>query len=119
MRPANVALSLPDSLDADVELMTAVPPDAGRLAGRLWDLPGWARYAGELLRALDALAPDGPEALAPGFELSAGVLRHFQADPLLPVQLQPVSWPGSALRQAYDEWDACYRATLSSWSRVS
>jgi len=119
MRPANVAVPLPDSLDADVELMTALPPDADLLAGRLWDLPGWARHADELLRALDALAPDGPGALAPGFELSASVLRHFQADPLLPVQLQPVGWPGSELRETYDDWDARYRATLNSWSRVS
>ncbi len=117
MRPANVAVPLPDSLDADVELMTAVPPDAGLLAGRLWDLSNWARHAGELLTALDALAPDGPAALAPGFELSAAVLRHLQADPLLPVQLQPADWPGSRLRETYDDWDARYRATLNAWSR--
>jgi phenylacetic acid degradation operon negative regulatory protein len=119
MRPANVMVSLPDALGADVELMTAVPHDADLLAGRLWDLTGWARHASELLAALDALAPDGPEALAPGFELSAAVLRHLQADPLLPVQLEPAGWPGSSLRETYDVWDARYRATLRSWSRVS
>jgi phenylacetic acid degradation operon negative regulatory protein len=119
MRPANVVVSLPDSLEADVELMTAVPPDAVLLAGRLWDLTGWARHASELLAALDALAPDGPEALAPGFELSAAVLRHLQADPLLPAQLEPADWPGSSLRETYDGWDARYRATLRSWSHVS
>jgi phenylacetic acid degradation operon negative regulatory protein len=118
MRPANVAVPLSDSLDADVELMTAVPPDADLLAARLWDLSGWARHASELLAALDALPPDGPEALAPGFELSAAVLRHLQADPLLPVQLQPRDWPGSRLRGTYDDWDARYRSTLSSWSRA-
>jgi phenylacetic acid degradation operon negative regulatory protein len=119
MRPANVAVPLPGSLDGDVELMTAVPPDADLLVARLWDLAGWARHAGELQAALDALPPDGPEALAPGFELSAAVLRHLQADPLLPPQLQPAEWPGSRLRETYDRWDARYRATLSSWSRVS
>jgi phenylacetic acid degradation operon negative regulatory protein len=118
MRPANVAVPLPDSLDADVELMTAIPPDADHLVGRLWDLSGWARQASELLAALDALPPDGPEALAPGFELSAAVLRHLQGDPLLPAQLQPEEWPGSRLRETYDDWDARYRATLSSWSRA-
>jgi phenylacetic acid degradation operon negative regulatory protein len=118
MRPANVAVPLPDSLDADVQLMTAVPPDAGLLAGRLWDLSGWARHARELLAALDALPPDGPEALAPGFELSAAVLRHLQADPLLPSQLQPAAWPGSTLRETYDDWDTRYRSTLRSWSRT-
>lgn len=118
MRPANVAVPLPDSLDGDVEVMTAVPPDAENLAGRLWDLAAWARHASELLVALDALAPDGPEALAPGFELSAAVLRHLQADPLLPEQLQPADWPGSRLRETYDDWDTRYRATLRSWSRA-
>jgi phenylacetic acid degradation operon negative regulatory protein len=119
MRPANVAVQLPDSLDVDVELMTAVPPDAVRLAERLWDLPAWARHADELLHALGALVPDGPEALAPGFELSAAVLRHLQADPLLPVALQPPDWPGARLRATYDAWDVRYRATLRSWSRAT
>ena len=119
MRPGNVAVLLPDSLDADVELMHAVPPDAAGLAARLWDLDGWAGHATELLAALDALVPDGPEALAPGFELSAAVLRHLQADPLLPRQLEPPGWPGARLRGRYDEWDARYRATLNAWSRVS
>ena len=62
--------------------------------------------------ALDALAPDGPEALAPGFELSAAVLRHLQADPLLPAELLPADWPGGRCAPTYDEWDARYRATL-------
>ena len=120
MRPANVAVRLPDSLDGDVELMTAVPPDAAAC----WPLgcgtsPAGPRRAGELLAALDALAPDGPEALAPGFELSAAVLRHLQADPLLPRQLQPSDWPGARLRETYDGWDARYRATLRSWSRAT
>jgi phenylacetic acid degradation operon negative regulatory protein len=115
-RPTSPYRSL-TPLDGDIELMTAVPPDAGLLAGRLWDLSGWARHASELQTALDALPPDGPEALAPGFELSAAVLRHLQADPLLPVQLQLSDWPGSLLRETYDDWDARYRATLRSWSR--
>jgi len=118
MRPANVALLLPDSLDADVELMTARPADPRALAGRLWDLPAWSDRAGTLLRGLDSLGPDGPEALAPGFELSAAVLRHLQADPLLPADLLPAGWPGAELRTTYDGWDARYRATLRAWSRA-
>ena len=119
MRPANVDVQLPDSLDADVVVMTAMPPDADLLTRRLWDVTGWAGHAGELVAELDALAPDGPRALAPGFELSAAVLRHLQADPLLPEQLQPEDWPGSRLRETYDGWDARYRATLQAWSRAS
>ena len=117
MRPDNVAVQLPDSLDADVELMTARPGDPLVMARRLWDLPAWSGRARRLLGGLGALAPDGPEALAPGFELSAAVLRHLQADPLLPVELLPADWPGAQLRATYDEWDARYRTTLREWSR--
>jgi len=64
------------------------------------------------------LPPVGPDDLAPGFELSASVLRHLQADPLLPAELLPAEWPGTALRSDYDGWDARYRATLREWSRT-
>ncbi len=118
MRPGNLAVLLPDSLDADVELMTARPSDPRELVGRLWDLAAWSERADALRHALDRLPPDGPEALAPGFELSAAVLRHLQADPLLPAQLLPRRWPGVALRATYDDWDARYRTTLRAWSRT-
>jgi phenylacetic acid degradation operon negative regulatory protein len=118
LRPANVALLLPDSLDGDVELMRAEPDDAAGLSGRLWDLPVWSQGAIGLLEGLAALPPDGPGTLAPGFELSAAVLRHLQADPLLPPELLPAEWPGASLRQTYDAWDARYRATLRAWSRA-
>jgi phenylacetic acid degradation operon negative regulatory protein len=98
--------------------MTARPADPAGLAGRLWDLTAWSARARALLRDLDALPPDGPEALAPGFELSAAVLRHLQADPLLPAELLPADWPGAPLRSTYDRWDARYRTTLRDWSRA-
>jgi phenylacetic acid degradation operon negative regulatory protein len=119
MRPDNVAVVLAEELGDDVELMTARPADAGRLVGHLWDLPAWSSRAEELLGHLADLTPDSAESLAPGFELSAAVLRHLQADPLLPYVLLPSEWPGDRLRTEYDRWDAQYRATLRSWSRVS
>jgi phenylacetic acid degradation operon negative regulatory protein len=118
MRPANVALSLPDALHGDMQMMTAVPDDAEDLVTRLWDLHRWSDQARLLLDGLDGLTPDRPEALAPGFELSAAVLRHLQADPLLPDELLPSVWPGASLRAAYDVWDSRYRATLREWSRA-
>jgi phenylacetic acid degradation operon negative regulatory protein len=117
MRPANLPVRLPDALDGDMELMPARPADAEALAQRLWDLPAWSGRANDLLQGLEACPPRGPEALAPGFELSAAVLRHLQADPLLPPDLLPPDWPGGSLRAAYDVWDARYRATLDEWSR--
>ena len=118
MRPANLAVQLPDPLHGDIELMRARPADPEALTHQLWDLAAWSARAVGLLRDLQALAPDGPDALAPGFELSAAVLRHLQADPLLPAQLLPTDWPGAPLRAAYDQWDARYRSTLRDWSRA-
>jgi phenylacetic acid degradation operon negative regulatory protein len=118
MRPDNLAVQLPDELERDVELMPAHPAEPQRLVDRLWDLQEWSAGAGDLLDALATLIPEGPDALAPGFELSASVLRHLQADPLLPDELLPAGWPGRRLRQTYDQWDARYRATLWEWSRA-
>jgi phenylacetic acid degradation operon negative regulatory protein len=118
MRPKNLPVVLGDAQEADVELMTARPQEPDRLAGTLWDLAGWADRAEALLVRLADLPPIGPPALAPGFLLSAAVLRHLQADPLLPQALLPRDWPGARLRDEYDRWDAGYRATLREWSRL-
>ena len=118
MRPDNLPLHLPDEHGTDVEVMAAHPREPHRLVDRLWDLRAWSDRADRLLDALAGLPPDTPDVLAPGFELSASVLRHLQADPLLPEELLPSRWPGRRLRQDYDRWDARYRATLREWSRA-
>jgi phenylacetic acid degradation operon negative regulatory protein len=91
------------------------------LASRLWDLTGWADLADELQVRLDQVV--GPledrdtDALAPGFVLSAAVLRHLLADPLLPEVLLPPNWPGAALRDHYDRYDRAFKATWRAWFR--
>jgi phenylacetic acid degradation operon negative regulatory protein len=85
----------------------------------LWDLTGWARAADALRQETASLV--GPleagdtAVLADGFVTSAAVLRHLQADPLLPTELLPLGWPGDALRADYDRYDAAYRAVLREW----
>jgi phenylacetic acid degradation operon negative regulatory protein len=98
---------------------TAAPSsqDARVLARALWDLDGWAVEATSLLRELRALPVDGTDALAPGFVLSAAVLRHLASDPLLPDELLPRRWPGDELRSTYDAWDRAYRRLLAEWHR--
>jgi phenylacetic acid degradation operon negative regulatory protein len=81
----------------------------------LWDLDGWAKEARDLLDEL-ATAPTIDD-LAPGFVLSAAVLRHLAADPLLPPALLPAHWPGDDLRSTYDGWDRAYRRLLAEWHR--
>jgi phenylacetic acid degradation operon negative regulatory protein len=117
LRPDNIDLAPDPGGDPGLTVLTAIPDDQSELAAALWDLGGWAARAEELLGMLDDLEPTGPEDLAPGFELSAAVLRHLQADPLLPDQLLPEAWPGPALRKAYDRWDRQYRKVLVSWGR--
>jgi phenylacetic acid degradation operon negative regulatory protein len=117
MRPDNLEVRLPADLRAHVELMTAMPGTPDRLARTLWDLSAWADRADQLLEEMTQLTPDHAATLAPGFELSAAVLRHLQADPLLPEQLLPAGWPGARLRADYDRWDVRYRTTLRDWSR--
>ena len=119
LRPANLAL--PEDVVGDPELVrwSAVPDaDPVALAATLWDEDGWATRARLLLAALEDRPTDGPEDLAPGFALSAAVLRHLQADPLLPGPLVGPGWPGDALRAAYAVWDARYRAVLRTWGRT-
>jgi len=91
------------------------------LAGRLWDLGRWAKRAVHLRAEMDGLVgrleTGDTDALAPGFVTSAGVLRHFLADPLLPSSLVPDQWPGGALRADYDRYDRAFKATWREWFR--
>ena len=118
LRPANLDVVLPPPLEAVVVRLDGTPgADAAALAASLWDLDGWAAGAERLRQRLATLPPVGDDMLAPGFVLSASVLRHFQADPLLPDELLPTGWPGPALRRQYDRWDAAYRARLVHHTR--
>jgi len=120
LRPDNLDLRPDPADDADLATWRAVPDgDPAALAAGLWDLRGWAGRARALLDALDGRPTQGPADLAPGFELSAAVLRHLQADPLLPAALLPDDWPGPTLRAAYASWDGDYRAVLRAWGRAA
>lgn len=119
LRPDNIDIELDPGMAADVVIFDATPSgDGAHLAGTLWDLAGWSATSRSLMAAMDALLPEQPSQLAAGFELSAAVLRHFQADPLLPLALLPTDWPGESLRQQYLDWDRTYRAVLAQWSRA-
>jgi phenylacetic acid degradation operon negative regulatory protein len=93
------------------------PPDVGEL----WDLTGWAAQASRLQEEMGKVQPrlhaGDTGALADGFTTSAAVLRHLQADPLLPDELLPDDWPGASLRTDYDVYDRAYRTVLRDWFR--
>jgi phenylacetic acid degradation operon negative regulatory protein len=105
-----------------VEPQLSLDHGDAELAATLWDLAAWADHAVSLRREMHQLigrlGAGDTEALAPGFVLSAAVLRHFVADPLLPRELLPRRWPGEALRADYDRYDAAYRGVLAHWYDV-
>jgi phenylacetic acid degradation operon negative regulatory protein len=95
--------------------------EPAELAATLWDLAGWADRALELQADLATWTPrlvaEGDDVLAPTFVLSADVLRHLQADPLLPRELVPRDWPGDGLRRAYDAFDVAFKRAWRDWYR--
>lgn len=113
-RPDNLGRPrLPPAIATHVEWARAIPD----VPPRLWDLEEWADRARRLLARLESTPLEDPSALAPGFVLSAAVLRHLAADPLLPPELLPREWPGDDLRRTYDGWDHAWRALLADWHR--
>ncbi|MFP8945047.1 PaaX family transcriptional regulator C-terminal domain-containing protein [Streptomyces fenghuangensis] len=111
LRPANLLRPRPPVVTEQCTLLTGAPDgDPAELAAALWDLDGWAARARALAATADAAAEAGDPARR--FTVSAAVLRHLLADPLLPAALLPGDWPGAALRARYDAFEADLRAVL-------
>jgi phenylacetic acid degradation operon negative regulatory protein len=91
------------------------------MAGRLWDLEGWAgrarRFSTDLADSAARLDGGDASALRPGFLLAAAALRHLAADPLLPDELLPAGWPGHELRDEYDRYEVALQRELRRWIR--
>jgi len=113
LRPANLARP-PGELVASQCAFFASHPAAEplELARSLWDLPGWAAEARRLQRGLGTAA-----GLKDGFIAIAEVIRHLLIDPCLPVDLLPVSWPGTHLRAQYSEFTTTYAERLRDYSQ--
>ena len=118
-RPDNLPGPRPDA--PGCEWIKGEFTEPAATAATLWDLGGWSSSAAaleeELARWTPRLAADGVDALAPTFVLSADVLRHLQADPLLPRELLPRAWPGGSLRKTYETFDAAFTRVWRDWYR--
>jgi phenylacetic acid degradation operon negative regulatory protein len=120
LRPDNIDVTWSPVVEEQCTTVHARDVDPA-LVGRLWPLDEWTAHANRLrseMRPLVAPLERGDtSALAEGFVVSAAVLRHFQADPLLPEELLPRHWPGTELRDEYDRFDMAYRALLRDYFR--
>ncbi|PRC45416.1 PaaX domain-containing protein, C- domain protein [Mycobacterium sp. ITM-2017-0098] len=101
MRPDNVTIDLGADATERVRILRARDERPGELAGRLWDLSGWAAAGRDLLAGM-AAAPDVPGR----FVVAASMVRHLLTDPVLPDALLPADWPGAELRSAYNDFAA-------------
>lgn len=101
MRPDNIDTQLGPDVTDRARVITAHDDDPADLAGRLWDLLGWARAGHRLLDEM-AAAPDVPGR----FVAAAAMVRHLLTDPVLPDELLPPDWPGTRLRAAYHDFAA-------------
>ncbi len=110
-------------IDAQCRTMRGEPHgDAKSLASELWDLSAWTKEARDLRRGLDRYLPRLEQGdtivLRDGFVLSAAVLRHLLADPLLPPELLPASWMGDELRERYERYDTAFKEVWRTWFRA-
>ena len=128
VRPANLALDQHPEAAAVVAAQcrrwrgSPVEDDPAALVAELWDLDGWRAGAGELLDAMAAsvgpLEAGDVAALAPTFVVAAAVLRHLLADPLLPAELLPATWPGDELRTTYERYQRAFSEVWRTWYRT-
>ena len=123
LRPDNLELELPDTVQQQCEWFLAQPDDDPiALADRLFGPAEWARRAETLTARLAAtteqLGPD-TDGVAEAFLAGAAALRHIGGDPLLPPTLLPADWPGDELRAAYSHYRRAFDATARAWFRAS
>lgn len=114
-RPDNLA-ETGDELEGCTMVSGALPPGQRELAERLFAGRAWATQARVLVEEIGRTKrqrkPGDSRALADSFVLNATVLRHLQADPLLPAELLPSRWPGERLRRRYEDFDTAF---LADW----
>ena len=109
LRPDNLDKPLPGEVLERVRVLHSEDADPSGLAAQLWDLSGWRRDGHRLLDEMSSAA-DVPER----FVVAAAVVRHLLTDPVLPDELLPEDWPGSALRKAYMNFAAEFTSRRDS-----
>ena len=110
IRPDNLLWRPPADLAADLEILRAHPErEPAELADELFSPHLWASTGRDLLHRAES-ATSARDRLT----VFATIVRHLTHDPLLPDELLPADWPGTALRQAYDAFRA---EVIREWRR--
>lgn len=101
-------------------LFAEVGPELETSLVELFKLSSWSEYARLLIKEMEQLLPSFLEHDANefrrGFLLEGAVIRHLNADPLLPQSLLSDDWPGELLRDTYVNYDEHFRKTLEHWN---
>ena len=120
VRPDNLPPTPSSVVDAQCTWITATLDDEMDVEA-LFAIDDWAATARSLLRSLSdtigGLRARDASALADTFVIAAATTRHLTLDPLLPDELLPKKWPGRELRDAYDDYQDNFAATLRDWYR--
>lgn len=95
--------------------------DERALVDRLFAPKPWAERARELSDRLEtvtaALAAGEHDRLADAFVTGAATLQHIRNDPLLPRELLPGGWPGTAVRDKYRTYQRAFSSAAGAWFR--
>jgi phenylacetic acid degradation operon negative regulatory protein len=125
IRPDNLAPDrLPTSravLDQQcVHFHSAASDIAPETVRTMFSLDRWAQDARRLTAAMgDELVSTAAElddvstTLTYQFALSISIVRHLQADPLLPAALLPERWPAKELRATYRRFDKAFKRRMN------
>ena len=101
LRPDNLDAELDSDIRSRSRVLTAHDDDPVGLAGRLWDLSGWASTGDGLLDEMHR-ADDVPGR----FSVAVAIVRQLLTDPMLPAELLPADWPGERMRACYADFAA-------------
>ncbi len=112
MRPANLVRDRhATALEQCTFFLSRPQVDPADLARQLWDLDAWAVEARRLHETIERSTE-----LVEGFLITAEVLHHLLADPVLPPELLPKDWPGQELRVRYAAFSVSYAELLREYS---
>jgi len=111
MRPANLIRDRhATALEQCTFFRSRLQEDPELFVRTLWDLDTWAADARGLHHEIGSTT-----SLVEGFLFATAVYRHLRRDPVLPPELLPADWPGTALRERWAQFSSSYAQQLREY----